>query len=646
MSDDTKTTSPDNGCPVTHAEILDALKGRGLWELRQATWYDMRNDGLRRRNKPWPNAADMHYPLADTQIEKLKPAYVQQLFSTDTIATFTSLQAGAQRYQSAAAQRFDYELKQCTNFEEEVTIAIDRMLQAGKCVVKVWWDAEREQIRWEAINPLYVIVPHGTGRIETADWIVHVQHFSKHAFKRLAQRNGWQVTDAQLEAMTTGMGASSSATNYETEKYVREGMTKPSNKEQVVVWEVFYRTPSGQWWVRTYSPTDEKHPLREDFGLPYNKGIFAGKQPPPPFFEINTEARDRGYYDSRGICERVAPFEASLCKTWNTIKDHQTLTSAPVFNAPNGLPQTANLRMVPGQIMPFALEAVAMPPLPGVLMQSMVNDRMVAEQLVGAPDFGTGQQIDTKQRKTATEVSLIGQQMGASQDMRARQFRREMGAGLRMGWAIFLQYRQNQLEFFYLDELSQLPPEALGIRYQIELSGSGDNYNRVLVLQKAQGRFQMFRGDPFINQGELRKSVLDADDPRQTKRLFMDAGTQQAEQLEDQAQEISIMLLGFPAQVRETDDDLAHIKSIAGFTQRRAHTGEPMSAETLAQLSQHVQAHLNALKNKQPDVFKQQGQALMNYARQLQAKAQAAAQHEQIQMGAEPMQQPPQGIAA
>jgi hypothetical protein len=38
----------------------------------------MRHDGIRRRNKPWPWAADLHYALADEKIDKLKPFYKQQ----------------------------------------------------------------------------------------------------------------------------------------------------------------------------------------------------------------------------------------------------------------------------------------------------------------------------------------------------------------------------------------------------------------------------------------------------------------------------------------------------------------------------------------------------------------------------------------
>lgn len=44
-----------------------------------------------------------------------------------------------------------------------------------------------------------------------------------------------------------------------------------------------------------------------------------------------------------------------------------------------------------------------------------------------------------------------------------------------------------------MDELAQLPEQALTARYIIEPSGSGDNMNRQLVLQKAIARKQMFQ---------------------------------------------------------------------------------------------------------------------------------------------------------
>ena len=624
---------------VEHDEILAALTARRLWEDRQSTWYQMRHDGLRRANKPWPNAADMHFPLGDMMIEKLKPFYVSQIFATETVASFIGMDGAAASYASAAAQWFDYALKQQSNFEHEIVVGADRMLQSGKCPIKCYWDADRTRLTFESINPLYLIVPPWTGRLAEADWVVHIQHYSKHAYKRLGKP--FDTSDETIKAITEGETATNT---YEQQRKIREGLTHGRTADQIVVWEVFARDDSGQWTVKTYSPTAPSKPLRPDFGLPYNQGIFAEKTPPPPFFELSAEVKDRGYYDARGIMERVAPFEASLCKDWNTQKDYQTLTCAPQFYAEQGVPNTGNLTMKPGSILPFKLEAVQMPPIPMDIAASMQGTRSVAEQVVALPDFGTGNGNGQDKPKTAREVSLIANVMGQGVDLRSRIFRRELAHGLNLAWSVLVQYSATALDYFVRDAMKQLPADALGARYRIEPNASGDNWNRTLILQKAQSRFQMFKGDPRIDQDELYRSLLDADDARLTLKLLVNSGSQQAMQVEDQAQEISIMLLGFPAEVRPTDDHLAHLQSLMGFVQRRLAMNEPVTPECLQLAAQHATAHAQAAKEANPGAWKQAAPQVVQFIKALSAAAQQAAQQQQqAQAQAVPQGMPPQG---
>ena len=169
---------------VTHDEILDAVKARDTWERRQEVYYRMRHDGLRRASKPWKNAADMHFPLGDMTIEKLKPFYVNQLYAADTFASFYSLAPELVAHQQLAAQWFDWILRTRSNFEEAMVQAVDIMLQNGRAPVEVRWDPETRRIVFDAAQPTHVIVPPWTKKIEDADWIVHVQQFSKGAYQR------------------------------------------------------------------------------------------------------------------------------------------------------------------------------------------------------------------------------------------------------------------------------------------------------------------------------------------------------------------------------------------------------------------------------------------------------------------------------
>ncbi|PAW75161.1 MAG: hypothetical protein B9S38_02425 [Verrucomicrobiia bacterium Tous-C4TDCM] len=618
-------------CVPAHEEILTAINDRKTWEDRQTTWYQMRHDGLRRRRVPFPGAADLHYPLADTLIEKQKPGYIDQIFATDTVATFTALKQDWQKFSTGAAQWFDYQLKQNSNFEREIVIGADRMMQSGKCVLKVFWDAEQERVRFEAINPLHVIVPAWTGQVREADWIVHVQHYSKHAYRRLNPTNdpqGFDTKKETIDKLLTGTGAD--ANSQENAKVQREGITKGGRDAQIVVWELFYRDERGQIRVRTYSPQLPRTQLRPEFGLPYTKGPFSDKLPPFPFFELNCETKDRGYYDSRGICERVAPFEAKLCKEWNAYSDWMTLWITPMFYAKNGVPNNANLRMVPGQIVPFELQAVQTPGTPPDIPASMLATRQTAQELVGTIDYGTPAQAAPKDRKTATETNLIGNVMAQSTGLRARIFRRELGHGFELAYAILLQYAATSLDYFYQDELQQLPELALQGKYRIELSGSGEN-NRAATTQRALALLQQFRGDPYIEQGELRKMVLEANDPRMVKRLFLNAGTQAAAQMEDQAQEITAMLIGFPSEVKQTDDHLAHLGSLFGFLERRMMTRQPIGPEMIVLAAQHATQHAQAAQQTAPEAWKQQAQQVTPKLRQLQQLAQAAQQQLAIQ---------------
>ncbi|WP_404422934.1 hypothetical protein [Nibricoccus sp. IMCC34717] len=617
---------------VKHSEILAAVTARKKWEDRQTTWYQMRHDGIRRANKPWPNAADMHYPLADTTIEKLKPFYVQQIFASETIAQFTGLDANSAAYQAAAAQWMDDHLKQRSNFEEEIVIATDRMLQHGRAVVKVYWDGAQSRVVFEAVHPLYLIVPPWTTTIDRADWIVHVQHFSRAAYERLDE----SVWDLKPETIELICGADKTS-QYEQTKDLREGITHSSKDDEIIIWEVMSREKDGQWKVRTYAPVASDRLLRKDFVLPYNKAIFE-RTPPPPYFQISAEIKDRGFYDSRGICERAAPFEASLNKDWNTSKDYQTLTCSPTYYAKNGVGSMGNVQMIPGQILPFEIAAVQYPPVPMDIQQSMVGTRMVFEQAIAIPDFGTGQAINTRERKTATEVQTMASVMGQSTDLRARIFRREVSRGLQMAWALLIQYAREELTFFYLDELKELDQNALDGKYRIEPAGSGDSWNKERNVQEALALFQLLRGDPLIKQDALRKYLLERKDPKLCKHLILDQGTAAAEQIEDQAQELTAMMIGFPAQVKPTDDDLSHLQSLFGFLQRP--TATPLSAEARVLIAKHAEEHAAQFKKLRPDQFAQAYQQMAPAMQELQAAAMQAQQ--EIQMQQMQQQQAPQ----
>ena len=144
------------------------------------------------------------------------------------------------------------------------------------------------------------------------------------------------------------------------------------------------------------------------------------------------------------------------------------------------------------------------------------------------------------------------------------------------------------------------------------------------------------------------KSALEVDDPRLVRRVFRDPQQKTSDQMEDQAQELSVMAMGFPAQVRPTDDHTAHLQCMAGFVQRRLQIGEPIDPELAVLITQHGMQHLEMLKKSDPAAAKQFtpiAQEMMQMgaaaAQALQLRQQAMAQRQQ-QQGAQQPQQPQQ----
>lgn len=619
---------------IEHKDILSAISARKTWEERQTVWEQMRHDGLRRTQKPFPGAADMHFPLADTTIEKLKPFYVEQLFSSEVIAQFTGRDSASVQYQTTAAQWFDDQLKQRSNFEHTLVIAVDKTLQHGKNVVKVWWDTEEKALRFESIPPLNLIVPTHTTTIDKADWIVHVQQYSKAAYKRL-KAYGFDTAEATIEQIAK---TEPSNEQHEQTRFERQGLTYSSTKDQIVVWELWEREEDGSWCIRYYSPTCPTKDLRPKSKIPYNKGIFEKSAPPPPFFELSAELKDVAFYDSRSICERAAPFEQSLNKDWNTSKDYQTLTTSPCYHAPGGIPgNTGNIQMIPGQIIPFEIQPILHPSTPVDIAQSMISTRMVFEQSIAMPDFGSGQQNGGGPRKTATEISTIASVMGQNTNLRARIFKRELAVGLRIAWALLIQYAAEELQYEYLGELKELDKNAINGKYRIEPSGSGDSFSKERSLQEAQAIYSLFKGDPEINQINLKKFLLEKKDARLIKQLILDQGTQAADQIEDQAQELTMMMIGFPAQVKPTDDDSAHISSILGFLNKPNNPVMPSPEATLL-IAKHIAEHVAQWKKAKPDQFKAAAPQLQPQLQAVQVLAQQAQQA--MQMMQAPQAQP------
>jgi len=578
-----------------HAAIIDDLADRNSWDTRQSMFYRMRHNGLRRKNKPWPGASDAHFPLSDTVIQRLAPFYFQQMFATDLIAQFTPIRDKTTAYANAAAQWFDYHLKQKSNIETEILATIDFMLMAGRGVIKTYWDHENEKLVFQNVDPQHIIVPSWTRNITDADRIIHVQHYSEEAYRR----NELFIQNDELIKRIKGAGTDVRGDNQKIQaQYQREGLTF-NEEDYIIVWEAWSRNDEGNWVCETFSPLRPE----EDVRKPYALGKEYDNK--PPFSQFEYEVKDGRWYSPRGVTEIVAVHEAELTKLLNEKNDYMTLVNRPLFRSAREIPNAANLKFSPGQILPYDIQPIAMPAPPVSFDQSMMFSREIAEQRVATPDFGMSQSLQNTERRTATEINQISNLFSQSSDLRLRIFRMGLGRLYNCAWMLLKKHSKSSLDYWYEDTVRELNPEALSESYHIKPTGSADGVNRDFIYTRAVNRMQMFVNDPFIDQGELRKSVLEADDVALVKRLFMDPELKMADQAEDQANELTFMRLGFPAVVKESDDHATHIRTILGYIQLSSQSGRQVEPMEMQRLQEHIQTHLELLRKKDKDAAKE-----------------------------------------
>ncbi len=571
-----------------HGQIEEAVDQRQPWELRQSRWYELRHHGLRRQNKPWLKAADMHWPLIDTQIEKLKPLFLQQALGMDVVASFVPMRQQLNAYTKVAEDWFNYKIREKTNFQEEILSWVDYTLMSGRAVIKCFWNPGDKRVGFEAIDPLYFLVPAYTVDLQDADWAVQVMPMSVPAYRRMARQMGWKSDKATIDKIRGNPQEDNiPGTNVESDvKNLREGITYTNNPDMIIVWEVYRKTDDGKWQIYTYSPADKSIDLREPMELPYDQGQL-------PFIDFPYEIKDKGWFSPRGICEILAPFELSMTSMWNHKHDAMTLYNRPLFRAERELPNSINLRFQPGQILPYGVAPVTMPQPPSAFDVEINNTRAVAEQRIGTPDYGINSMVEGQSsRRTATEIKSINAQAMQSGDLRARLFRMALGKLYRQAWSLYIQYDKQSLQYRFAEDSLSADPVALHDQYELEPKGGMDMVSRQAMVNQAIARKQLFAQSPWVDQVELDKSIMELDDPTLIKRLLRDPGQKAQDELEDEAKLIPTLLVGIPVQAKPGQNFAGRIGVIMQYLQGAQQQGQQFPPAAMNAIMQRLDSLL------------------------------------------------------
>jgi hypothetical protein len=582
-------------------EVIEAIENRTDYETKIDGLYRMRHRKIGRASKPYLGAPDMRYGLADEMIEKVKPMYVSLLFTEEHLTTFVSVRRQDSGLSMAVEEWFDYNLKNRSNFQKQIFIAIDKHLEGGKTILKVFWNVRRKRLCFYECNPLTIIVPDYTEELQESDWLIHAMPVSEAQYKR----NPHFKQDQDFIDRIKGEGGSGME-GYDAlkqSKAWKDGLTF-SKDNQIIVWECYKRASQDAdagWVIETISPIAGcEEPIRNSFSLPYDHGML-------PFFELNAEIIDKGFYSSRGITEITATHEQSLNKTWNSKLQYLDFHGQPTYkqDGSNPLPNAANYRSAPGGVLPPGLDVVVSPPAPIEFDQEMQFTRALAEARTRVPDLSASKHLSGKEGSsgvTATAINAIVGESSQGNDLRARTFRLELSEGYMLAYLTLRQFCKEELSYLKDKEAREVSPEALHDEYLIHPSGSPDSWNKAAQLQRRLALFQILVNSPYINKGELVKWLLEAEESTLITRLFQDPGIAGEQQSEQQAAECILMIFGRSVMINEPDDHKAHLIEIGHFVERRINMREQITPELARLLLDHGAQHTNAMaQQKNPE---------------------------------------------
>ncbi len=594
-----------------HRMMLERLP----WEQKQRIASTMRHEGLRRRNKPFPTAADGHYPLVDMAIRKQKPFWLGQIMSGNRLASFVSTVPQADALAESAADWFNFRVFQKSNFLAKMRSVVDTMLLRGRGVLKITTDPfNNNSLVFEAIDPMFLLVPDMADDLDEADEFVHVQQWTVGKYQRNRRFDQSPDTIKSIR----GVEQTDTLLQYVRDKQLREGITHSTNQYVIVLWEHWVKTDNG-YTVYTYSPQNPELEIRKPFGCPYR----FGKKVSLPFFSFQAEVKDEGWYSPRGLGELLAPLESYLTKLWNEKADAITFSNRPVLTADGEIPNAANLRWQPGEIIPMNIKGVQMPTPPMSYDEELAFAASIGEQQSMTPDFGISDLTNNSQGKprTATENQRISALQSAGMNDNAMIFRDSLTKCYRHIWGLLVQFSSGDFSYYAAGNIGVLPESALHDEYMIFPDGAPDGWNRQKRLQMAIARLQAFQGNQNVSMEELTREALYADDPRLALKAFIPTNQKASSEAEAEALDILVLKEGYPAAVLPGEDHATRIMVDLGWLEKQGQTGAPVDPIARQRVQEHMAMHFQYLKQTDPAAAKQLAQKIAGAERQRRAAA-------------------------
>jgi hypothetical protein len=120
------------------SDIETEKTNRAFWESNAQAYFNLRYGIRQIKTNPWPGCANYSVPIADADISRLKPSYVN-LISVSPIVTFEPYGPEDVDPAQKREQLFDWRMRTQVKFFEPYCYGIDKLLEQGAVVFKTVW---------------------------------------------------------------------------------------------------------------------------------------------------------------------------------------------------------------------------------------------------------------------------------------------------------------------------------------------------------------------------------------------------------------------------------------------------------------------------------------------------------------------------
>lgn len=206
---------------------------RKPWEEDLKNWTDLALQIASQKTYPWPNAANIKYPLlATAAMQFAARAYPTLVPSNGNIVKCKVVGYDMDGQKSARAERISkhmsYQvLEQMDGWEEDMDKLLITLPIAGTCFKKTYWDPAKQNNCSKLVLPKTLVVNYFSRSLDDAERITEILHLTKRSIKERQNRGIFLEVDlgdpsADASDPTTSVNAAfqRSAEDDETTPYV------------------------------------------------------------------------------------------------------------------------------------------------------------------------------------------------------------------------------------------------------------------------------------------------------------------------------------------------------------------------------------------------------------------------------------------